>query len=575
MIFQRLIGADSGGISDFTNPRYWVTEGLGTLQSTSGVEVSPTAALALSAYFAAMRAISEDIAKLPLITYRQLEPRGKEKLRDHPAYNLLHTSPNPWMSSITMRETITAWALGWGNAYGEIVVDRNAVPISIVPLHPRYVAIRQKTDGSLSYHYKNGSVEREIPAARMLHLHGLGDDGVQGYSVAKIGAESMGLSIAAQRFGASFFGNGAALGGVLTHPETLSDTALKHLRDGFTALYTGPHNAGKPAVLEEGMKFERVGIPPEDAQFLETRQLQVEEVARWFRIPPHKIQHLLRATFSNIESQNIEYVVDTLTPWCVRWEQELKRKLFAEEDDVFAEHVVTGLLRGDHAARGAYYREQFMIGALSQNDIRELENRNPIGESGDVYYVPSNMTRSQDAAEGWVASASGPPGDKQNPESAETPDAEDTASEEDESEDDSQDNADSTMKSTLLDALQPVFAAEACALLRKEQRATQRAATKHKGEPAAFGAWLNDFWLQQRPDIAHAIMPVALAFSGLCGDKVRTPGIVHAWAAQWECDSKARWIAAHKTDDTEKLSGDNTEWHTALVSKLLDDLSHE
>ena len=243
-----------------------------------------------------------------------------------------------------------------------------------------------------------------LPQRDMLHLRGLGD-GIVGYSVAQMAAESLGLSLAAQQFGAQFFGNGTHTGGIFTHPQTLSDTAQQHLRESLDRYRIGGDDAMKVLLLEEGMKYETATIPPEDAQFLETRQFQVVEVARWFRLPPHKIQELTHATFSNIEHQGLEYVVDTLQPWLVRWEQELKRKLFVDETDFFAEHQVLGLLRGDQQARSNYYRTLFYIGAVSPNDIRELENQNPIVDedgdldpSGNMYFCQNNLATLQTIA---------------------------------------------------------------------------------------------------------------------------------------------------------------------------------
>lgn len=574
MILQRFLATSgSGSVSDLLNPQLWLVDAMGGGATSAGVKVTPQTAMGLSAYFAAIRAISEDVGKLPLIVYRQLDPRGKDRLRDHPAYDLLHTAPNDWMSAITFRETLTAWALGWGNGYAEIQRDRGVrgAPKRLLPLHPKCVTVRQTDKGTIYYEYRYGATQKTIPAEAMLHLHGLGDDGIQGYSVATIGAESMGLSLAAQTFGAAFFGNGSSMGGVLKHPEVLSEKALQHLRDTWSSLYTGAYNAGKPAILEEGMTWERIGIPPDDAQFLETRQLQVEEIARWFRIPPHKIQHLLRATFSNIESQNIEYVVDTLTPWLVRWEQELKRKLFAEEDDVFAEHVVAGLLRGDHAARGVYYREQFFIGALSQNDIRELENRNPIGPDGDVYYVPSNMTRSEDAAQGLVASAT-----------AMDPEAEDEDEDEEEDSDEKEESPTGVKppeppgKQAVREALQPCIAAETAGLLRKETRASARASQRSKGEPAEFSQWMDEFWAEQRVQIVQQLMPLAMAYASLAGSTLRVPEIVHAWAAAWECESKPALLTAHKLDRVDKVIQEWTpQRQTALSTRLLDALAND
>jgi HK97 family phage portal protein len=392
MICDRIFATQvTNTVSDFQNPTLWMEEACGVTKTNSGETVNTRTALSLSAYYACLRVISEDVGKLPLVTYRRTGPRGKDKALDHPAYDLLHVSPNPRMSALALREVVTAWALGWGNGYAEIQRDGAGRPVALWPHHPSRVATKKYGDSLLYTIRLDDGAVKVMDAENMIHIHGVGDDGVTGYSIAALAAESIGVGLAAQTFGAAFFGNGTALSGVLIHPETLSDKALKHLRESWSAQHTGPRNAYKPAILEEGMKYERMGIPPNEAQFVESRQFSVEEICRWFRVPPHKIQHLLRSTFSNIEQQNVEYVTDCLLSWLVRWEQEINRKIFLGEKDVFAEHVVNGLLRGDQTARSAFYREQFNIGALSQNDIRELENHNPIGPDGDVYYIPSTM----------------------------------------------------------------------------------------------------------------------------------------------------------------------------------------
>lgn len=396
-------------LSDLRHPSAWLVSWALGGRTHAGIDVSPASAMTLPAYYAALRAISEDIGKLPLITYERLDPRGKRRAIEHPLYALLHDSPNEWMSACTWRESLTHYALSWGNGYAEIIRDRGEVVALGRPIHPSRVALRFDENGHLLYEIHTGELHVRgplpldqpttlvLPQRDVLHLRGLGD-GLLGYSVAQMAAESLGLSLAAQQFGAKFFGNGTHTGGIFTHPQTLSDTAQQHLRESLDRYRVGGDDALKVLLLEEGMTYERATIPPEDAQFLQTREFQVVEIARWFRIPPHKIAELTHATFSNIEHQGLEYVVDTLQPWLVRWEQELKRKLFADDPDYFAEHQVLGLLRGDQQARSNYYRTLFYIGAISPNDIRELENQNPIVDgdgdldpAGDMYFCQNNL----------------------------------------------------------------------------------------------------------------------------------------------------------------------------------------
>lgn len=388
----------SHGSSDLQSPSAWLLSWAMGTRTSAGIAVGPVTAMTLPIYYACLRNISEDVGKLPLHTYRRMA-RGKRRALDHPAYALLHDAPNPDMSAMTFRETLTHHALAWGNGYAEIVWTPANEVAALWPIHPSRVQVRRDDEGLLVYDVYGseltlpGSLGRSVQRLRqenVLHIKGLGAEGYEGYSVLRLAAESLGMTLAAQTFGSAFFGNGTTIGAILTHPNTLSEKAVQRLRESWQTIYGGPSNAMKMAILEEGMKYERLGIPPEEAQFLETRQFQVEEICRWFRMPKSKIHDLTDSTYSNMEQQNLEYVPDTLMPWLVRWEQELKRKLFAEEPEVFAEHAVQGLLRGDQAARASFYKDLFGVGAISPNDIREFENMNSIGPQGDTYFVAAN-----------------------------------------------------------------------------------------------------------------------------------------------------------------------------------------
>ena len=385
-------------LSDLLNPTAWLQDwamGRGTL---AGVHVTPARSMTLPTYYNCIRIISEDIGKLPLITYRRLEPRGKERAPSHPLYRLLHDAPNDDMEAMTFRETLMHHALAWGNGYALIDRDTRMQPIALNPVHPSRVVVRRDDNGLLVYDIYGGELlpgsllqmVYRVRSDDMIHLRGLSPDGIVGYSVVQFAAESLGLSLAAQTFGAAFFGNGAAMSGVLEHPGKLSDTAAKHLRESFETVYSGPQNAGKVGILEEGMKYARLGIPPDDAQFLETRQFQNDEICRWFRLQPDKNGNYEFMTYSNIEQSTINHGTDTLMPWTVRFEQQLNRKLFGIGSAYFCEHAMQGIMRGDQAARSAFYKELFGMAALSPDDVRELENMSPIGPGGDRYFIASN-----------------------------------------------------------------------------------------------------------------------------------------------------------------------------------------
>jgi len=393
------------------NPDPWFVEWVnGGLPSSSGEIVNSHTAMALSAYFGAIRAISEDVAKLPLNVYRRTDG-GKEIERENPAFKLLHDTPSPSMSSMTFRETMTAHALGYSGGYAQIDRNTDGSVRTMTILDPTSVNV-ERSDAIGSDDFGRSAVQFRVRMQtggsiiladrNVLHIHGLGFAGISGYLIASLGRESLGSALAQQRFKGTFFGNGTTSSGVLQIPQVMEDDAFARLRDQFAKRYSGSANQHKPILLEDGVTWSTTSTDPEKAQMVEATQFTVEDVARWFRIPLHKIGHLLHATFSNIEQQSIDYVNDTLMAWFVRWEQEIQRKVLVrrEDADLFAEHNVTALLRGDAAARSTFYREQFNIGALSQNDIRRLENHNSIGPEGDTYYVNAAMVPSDLAAQG-------------------------------------------------------------------------------------------------------------------------------------------------------------------------------
>jgi len=233
----------------------------------------------------------------------------------------------------------------------------------------------------------------------VLHIPGLGFDGLVGYSPIAMAKNAIGMALATEEYGARFFANGANPGGVLEHPGVIKD--VQRVKDSWNAAYQGSGNAHRVAVLEEGMKFQAIGIPPEQAQFLETRKFQIDEIARIFRVPPHMVGDLEKSSFSNIEQQSLEFVKYTLDPWVVRWEQSLCQALLlpSEKNDLFIRFNLDGLLRGDYASRMTGYATGRQNGWLSANDIRELEdmNRIPASEGGDLYLINGNMTKLIDA----------------------------------------------------------------------------------------------------------------------------------------------------------------------------------
>lgn len=378
--------------TSLTNPAAWLVNWAGGLPSKSGINVSEETATRLTAVYGCVRVLSGLIGMLPVNLYERVGKSGREIALGHPLQRLLHVAPNEEQTPFFYHQTIQSHALLWGNGYSAIQRGTMRRPEALLPLLPGNTRVTRRV-GQLMYHTLVDGGEIEINPADVVHIPGLGFDGLAGRSPIGIAREAFALGMAAEDFGANFFGRGGQVSGVLEHPSRLGDTAARHIRESWESMHGGIDNSLKVAILEEGMKYQRVGIPPEDAQFLETRKFQVVEVCRMFGVPPHLIGDLERATFSNIEQQDLDLVRHTLMPWIVRYEQEYNRKLLrgTEQGQFFFKFNVDALMRGDSAARSAFYREMFGIGALSQNEIRSKEDMNPI-DDGDKYFVPMNMS---------------------------------------------------------------------------------------------------------------------------------------------------------------------------------------
>ena len=369
--------------------------------TTSGKTVTERSAMQMTAVYSCVRILSEAVAGLPLHLYKYTNSGGKAMAHDHPLYHLLHDEPNPEMSSFVFRETLMTHLLLWGNAYAQIIRNGKGEVIALYPLMPNRMVVDRDIHGQLYYQYTRSTEEAptmkgvtvNLPPSDVLHIPGLGFDGLVGYSPIAMAKNAIGMAIACEEYGAKFFANGAAPGGVLEHPGTIKDP--QRVRESWQSTFGGSGNSNKIAVLEEGMKYTPIGISPEQAQFLETRKFQINEIARIFRVPPHMVGDLEKSSFSNIEQQSLEFVKYTLEPWLVRWEQSIQRTLFSPEEKkrYFAKFNVEGLLRGDYASRMSGYATARQNGWMSANDIRELENmdRIPAEEGGDLYLINGNM----------------------------------------------------------------------------------------------------------------------------------------------------------------------------------------
>ena len=362
--------------------------------TASGKTVNERTAMQTTSVYACVRILAETIASLPLNIYRSTG-NGKEKAIDHQLYYLLHDEPNPEMTSFVFRETLMSHLLLWGNAYAQIIRDGRGKVLALYPLLPDRMTVDRTTEGQLYFEYRKDTGYVILRPEDILHIPGLGFDGLVGYSPIAMAKNAIGMAIATEEYGSKFFANGASPGGVLEHPGVVKDPA--RIRESWNAVYQGSGNAHRIAVLEEGMKFQSIGIPPEQAQFLETRKFQTEEICRIFRVPPHLVANLDKATFSNIEHQSISFVVHTIRPWLVRLEQGMNKALLtpSEKGQYFVGFVVDGLLRGDYASRMQGYAIGIQNGFLSPNDVRTLENMNTI-EHGDIYAMNGNMLKLED-----------------------------------------------------------------------------------------------------------------------------------------------------------------------------------
>jgi HK97 family phage portal protein len=367
--------------------------------SMAGVSVSEESAMRTSAVYACVKILAETVASLPLHLYKR-SGNKKIKAEEHPLFSCLYEMPNAETTSFCFREVMMTALLLWGNAYARIIRDKQGHVKELWYLRPDLMTVSRDINKKLKYEYadENSGTIKYKPD-QIFHIKGLSYDGVKGLSPIGQMKEAIGLSLATESYGAAFFGNGARPGGVIEYPGTLKDP--EKLRESWNKVFQGSKNSNKTAVLEAGAKFHTIGLPPEESQFLQTRKFQINEICRIFRVPPHLVGDLEKATFSNIEHQSIEFVQHTVRPWLVRWEQEISRSLLSDEDRTiyFARFNVDGLLRGDYASRMQGYATARQNGWMSANDIRELEELNPI-TGGDVYLVNGNMVQAKNQEKG-------------------------------------------------------------------------------------------------------------------------------------------------------------------------------
>lgn len=372
-----------------TTGTFW-EEWFGT--SSSGKVVTADKAIQLSAVWACVRLLSESISTLPLKIYVRQPDGSRKAATDHPAYSVLCRRPNSEMTPSRFMLMVVASICLRGNAFIEKKFIANRL-VSLVPLLPQNMVVKRLTTGALEYKYTENGNERVIPVKNIMHIRGFGLDGVCGMMPMKTGRDVIGAAMAVEESAAKIFEQGLKSSGFLSAENALSDEQRERLR-GYMAAFTGSKNAGKIMVLEGGLKYQGVTMNPEDAQMLESRSFSIEEICRWFRVPPFMVGHTTKQSSwaSSLEGMNLQFLTHTLRPLLVNIEQEIGRCLLNSDDDVFAEFSVEGLLRADSAGRAAYYTSALQNGWMSRNDVRRLENMPPI-EGGDIYTVQLNLTQ--------------------------------------------------------------------------------------------------------------------------------------------------------------------------------------
>jgi len=379
------------GLSDEKawNPSLW---NMGGSQSLSGESVTESTALTYSAIWNAVNLYSGTISTLPLHLLRSNKQKTLH-VEDKKLYRVLHDEFNPYMSAKTGREVSIAHGLLWGNSYAEKVFNGFGEIVELWPISPDRVR-PYRENAKMLYEIDVDSEKVILPREKVLHIPGLGFDGMVGYSVVAMARKSFGLGMALETFGALYFGQGTHVGRILSHPNKLDDKARANIRESFSGTSEGLAKAHKLMILEEGMKLEKIGIPPEDSQFLESRTFQISEIARWFNLPVHKLKEMTKSSFNNIAQEQISFVTDSIMPVLIGLEQAYNMQLLTKDErykqKLFTRHNVDGLLRGDPAARAEYYRTMFGIGAMSINDIRNKEGWDPV-ENGDERFIPLNM----------------------------------------------------------------------------------------------------------------------------------------------------------------------------------------
>ena len=523
--FQRLRLAFRYSLSSELN---WLL-GINGATSYSGVSVSETSALQLGAVFAAVRLISKTIASLPLNIYKRRDDGGKDKFSNHYLYPVLHDSPNREMTSFELREIITGHLTTWGNAYGEIVWGNDGRVKELWPLRPDHMKVERKNQELVYTYFLPDKQPFIFPPGLIWHLRGFSQDGLKGLSVISMARESIGLGLATEEFGSRYFGSGAAPDAVLIHPGKLTPEAVGSLKKSWEDQHKGLSKSHRIAILQEGLTYQQIGIPPEDSQFLQTRQFQVREIARIFEVPPHMIGDLSDATFSNIEEQSIEFVVNCIRPWCVRIEQSINKFLLSGSDnrDYFAEFLIDGLLRGNIQSRYTAYATAIQNGIFSPNDVLELENRNPY-DGGDQHFIQLNMQPVEQIGQRFIRDL------------LKSKEIESILNGKELIQIPSTEIRSSLSRKKLANAYKPIFEDIAARIIRSEKKNVLAAAKKFlaRRDKGQFDAWLDDFYKEHKDYIKSNMLPAFRSY----GEAISAVAAQEINSKKEFDDSQSEWI---------------------------------
>jgi HK97 family phage portal protein len=469
---------------------------IGTSRSTAGQDVTPESALTLDSYFACIRNASEDLGKMPLIPYELMKPRGRNVAFDHHLYDILLHEPNEDMSAMNFKEAVNGMAMGRGGGFAAIEWTPGGNAESLHPIHTSRVRIKRDEQKRLVYDVRADTLGQEVVRYQqrdMIHMHGFGAVGTSGYVISALAAASIGLGLAGRDYSSKFFENDATPRTLIKYPEGLSEAARKAHHQSFSEGLKGD-NRNIIGTLYDGIQLEQLSVTPEDALLIEQGNFTISSMARWFRMPPHKIQHLINATFSNITEQNLEYVIDCLDSWATRWEQEIMRKLFtkAERKRFMVDFDFKKLLRGDPVKRAQVERIHFNIGAITQDEIRDENGRNPLPDGmGEEVWVPKNMKR---ISEPEPEPEDNPPGTGfENTETAEP----------------------GASREALVSAHRPLLVEAISRVVTKGVKATERK-RKQLGDED-YEAWVTEFFVGQHHYFNETVNPPALSLATLLG----------------------------------------------------------